>query len=371
MRFDPLKQQAEQIKRHVNIVDVVRADLGGAIKAKGHEYHACCPFHEEKTPSFTVVPAKGYFHCFGCGAHGDAIEYYMRRMGVAFSEAVKALSNHYGLEQIKQNAIPRAAVIQDRQEDKTQAKKRAVDIYRSAVPALNSPVEEYLKARHIRTDLLAEGIFQQLRYAECDYYTQQGRGYQKLGTFPTMLAPLQNQEREITGVHMTYLAPDALSKADIKHPENGERLPAKKMRGVSFGSSIRLGKFSPVMAVSEGIENGLAFNSVYPDIPVWVAGSLGNMAGAGYGQGAAHPRFKNKKLPSVRFDHKKPGLVLPYGVKTLFLIVDNDMKDPESGKALVQRAAMKFRSKGVKVKMIVPELGCDLNDVLIKSGEKS
>ena len=47
------------------------------IKKAGKEYKACCPFHNEKTPSFTVSPDKGFYHCFGCGAHGDAIQFLM------------------------------------------------------------------------------------------------------------------------------------------------------------------------------------------------------------------------------------------------------------------------------------------------------
>ena len=57
----------------------------------------CCPFHGEKTPSFTVDPAKGLFHCFGCGAGGDVFSYVMKRDNLTFPEALKQLAGKYGI----------------------------------------------------------------------------------------------------------------------------------------------------------------------------------------------------------------------------------------------------------------------------------
>jgi len=81
-----------------------RSDLAGLIgrRAKlikrGREYTALCPFHNEKTPSFTVSPDKGFYHCFGCGAHGDAIGFLMQSEGLSFPESVERLAALAGLE---------------------------------------------------------------------------------------------------------------------------------------------------------------------------------------------------------------------------------------------------------------------------------
>jgi len=81
-----------------------RTDLAGLIgrRAKlikrGREYTALCPFHNEKTPSFTVSPDKGFYHCFGCGAHGDAIAFLMQSEGLSFPESVERLAGLAGLE---------------------------------------------------------------------------------------------------------------------------------------------------------------------------------------------------------------------------------------------------------------------------------
>ena len=64
----------------------------------GREFKACCPFHNEKTPSFTVNDDKGFYHCFGCGAHGDAIRFLTDQRGMAFMDAVKELAAKAGLD---------------------------------------------------------------------------------------------------------------------------------------------------------------------------------------------------------------------------------------------------------------------------------
>lgn len=73
-------------------VDIVALiDRYVPLTKSGTEYEACCPFHTEKTPSFKVVPAKGFYHCHGCGAHGDAIAFLMEYQGMSFHDAVAAL----------------------------------------------------------------------------------------------------------------------------------------------------------------------------------------------------------------------------------------------------------------------------------------
>jgi DNA primase len=64
----------------------------------GREWKACCPFHNEKTPSFTVNDDKGFYHCFGCGAHGDAIRFLTDNRGMQFMDAVKELAAKAGLD---------------------------------------------------------------------------------------------------------------------------------------------------------------------------------------------------------------------------------------------------------------------------------
>jgi DNA primase len=79
-----------------DVVEVIGKRI--QLKKAGREFKACCPFHDEKTPSFTVVPNKGFYHCFGCGAHGTAIGFLMEYEHMSFVEAVEALAGMLGVE---------------------------------------------------------------------------------------------------------------------------------------------------------------------------------------------------------------------------------------------------------------------------------
>ena len=74
--------------------------IGKTVKVQraGREFKACCPFHQEKTPSFTINDEKGFYHCFGCGAHGDAIRWMTDQRGMPFMDAVKELAQTAGMD---------------------------------------------------------------------------------------------------------------------------------------------------------------------------------------------------------------------------------------------------------------------------------
>ncbi len=80
----------------VDIVDIIQRFV--PLKKAGANYNACCPFHNEKTPSFTVSPTKQFYHCFGCGAHGDAIGFLMEYGGMGYVDAIKELAEGVGMK---------------------------------------------------------------------------------------------------------------------------------------------------------------------------------------------------------------------------------------------------------------------------------
>jgi DNA primase len=86
----------QDLLARIDIVDLV--DSYVPLKKAGANYSACCPFHNEKTPSFTVSPAKQFYHCFGCGAHGTAIGFVMEYQGIGFIDAVKELASRAGMQ---------------------------------------------------------------------------------------------------------------------------------------------------------------------------------------------------------------------------------------------------------------------------------
>ncbi|MFZ7187711.1 DNA primase [Avibacterium avium] len=86
----------DDVLARTDIVELINSRV--KLKKAGREYQACCPFHHEKTPSFTVSPKKQFYHCFGCHAHGNAISFLMEYEKLEFIEAVEELANHLGLE---------------------------------------------------------------------------------------------------------------------------------------------------------------------------------------------------------------------------------------------------------------------------------
>src|SRR6185503_17448328 len=86
----------QDLLHRVDVVDVV--DRCVKLKRAGTNFVACCPFHSEKTPSFTVSATKQFYHCFGCGAHGTAIGFLMEYSGLNFPDAVKDLAQTVGMK---------------------------------------------------------------------------------------------------------------------------------------------------------------------------------------------------------------------------------------------------------------------------------
>ncbi len=90
-----LQKFCDELRAKISVADVVGAKV--KLVRKGREYTGLCPFHNEKTPSFTVNEAKGFYHCFGCGAHGDIIKFEMEANGLPFLDAVEKLAYKAGL----------------------------------------------------------------------------------------------------------------------------------------------------------------------------------------------------------------------------------------------------------------------------------
>jgi DNA primase len=125
----------------VDIVDVI--DRRVSLKKAGQNYQACCPFHSEKTPSFTVSPTKQFYHCFGCGAHGTALGFLMEYEHMSFPDAVAALAQDVGLP------LPESAQEPDRPRPPPalwDALEQAAQLYRQQLKKSPHAIE-YLKKR--------------------------------------------------------------------------------------------------------------------------------------------------------------------------------------------------------------------------------
>jgi DNA primase len=98
------QETIDRIQQSVDIAEVIGDFV--QLKKKGQYMMACCPFHNEKTPSFTVTPSKGIYKCFGCGKAGDSIQFIMDIEGLNYLEAMKYLAKKYGIELKEEQQSP-------------------------------------------------------------------------------------------------------------------------------------------------------------------------------------------------------------------------------------------------------------------------
>ncbi len=132
----------------VDIVEVVGRHV--ELRRSGANFAGLCPFHAEKSPSFTVAPSKQFYHCFGCGAHGDAIRFLMEHSGMTFMDAVGELAQQTGMTVPEDRSSPqereRAADLRERQATLSDVLSRTSDHYRLQLKASSRAIA-YLKGR--------------------------------------------------------------------------------------------------------------------------------------------------------------------------------------------------------------------------------
>jgi DNA primase len=143
----------QDLLNRVDIVEVVSRYV--RLKKGGANYLGLCPFHGEKTPSFTVSPTKQFYHCFGCGAHGNAIGFLMSYAGLGYVEAVKDLAASAGMQ--VPEAAPRTREEAERRErasDLGATMERALEFYRAELKKSPRAIE-YLKGRGLTGEVAA------------------------------------------------------------------------------------------------------------------------------------------------------------------------------------------------------------------------
>ena len=142
----------QDLLNRVDIVDVIERYV--PLKRAGANYVACCPFHGEKTPSFTVSQTKQFYHCFGCGAHGTAIGFMIEYAGVGFIDAVKDLAQNAGMQvpEIK-NERPRGKT--EEGDDLYEVLLKTAQYYRQQLKDAPRAIE-YLKKRGLSGEIAKE-----------------------------------------------------------------------------------------------------------------------------------------------------------------------------------------------------------------------
>ena len=139
----------DELVARTDIVEVIGSRV--QLKKAGREYKACCPFHDEKTPSFWVSVDKQFYHCFGCGAHGTVLGFLMEYDHLAFVEAVEDLAARAGLEVPREGGV--AAGPANPHDELFVAMERAALYFRQCLSG-DARARDYVKRRGLDADAL-------------------------------------------------------------------------------------------------------------------------------------------------------------------------------------------------------------------------
>lgn len=141
----------DELRARLSIVDVVSRRV--ALTKKGQNYWGCCPFHNEKTPSFSVNEEKGFYHCFGCGEHGDIISFVMKSNNMDFKSAITELAAQAGLKMPDYKPKDPAKVA--REESYVKITDRAATLYQQKLFSPDGAVAlEYIRRRGFSDDMI-------------------------------------------------------------------------------------------------------------------------------------------------------------------------------------------------------------------------
>lgn len=170
-------EKISEIKHSADILEIISDAV--TLKKAGRNYLGLCPFHSEKTPSFTVSPDKQMFYCFGCGEGGNVFTFVMKQEGISFPEAVRFLARRYGVVIVDQTMSPGLKKQVDERELLFQINHQAMEFYCHALldPKIGTPALSYLTRRGLPSSILADF---KLGYAQpgwdhlTNYFSQKG-----------------------------------------------------------------------------------------------------------------------------------------------------------------------------------------------------
>ncbi len=306
-----MKLDLEAIKR-ANPLPSVAARAGLKLTKAGAELKACCPFHQDRSPSFYVFADGLRWHCFGCGATGDVLDFVQRYYGLSLKDAAERL---YG-EDLPLIDAPKLLP------KKSSTLEYAQSVWNAAAAITGTPVERYLDRRRIG-GMSADVIRYAMLKPPKDSGIEEACGAAKL---PAMLALVVGYDGKPIGLQRTYLTPDGDKAASTDRK-------VKFSLGSIRGGAIRLGPIlHDGLALTEGVEDALSLMAM---------GAASAWAAAG----------------SCMLD----GMILPDAVRSVVIGGDAD----EAGRIAAEKAATAFYQGGREVRIIYPTEGFkDFNDEL-------
>lgn len=306
-------RMAEDARNRHNLSDIIGRHT--ELKRAGRELVGICLFHSEKSPSMRVNDAKGFYHCFGCGSHGDAIRFVMDYEGRSFMEALRWLGDA-DLPIVAPEDRIRAAA-----EDAAASARSVADageLWERCVDPVGTPAQIYALSRGITAPLPMSIRFGMVPAGK----TKAGEWRDDL---PAMVGGCFNEGGDLVAIQRIFLRNGGRAKAQMQRP----KLSLGRVRG----SALRLGPVAAEIILCEGPEDGLTLMQELPGASVWVALGTGLM-------------------PFVEF---------PADVRSVVLAGDNN----DAGRMAIAKAGEALALRGVATKTMFPDPAfSDFNDQL-------
>ncbi len=143
----------EKLKENAVLSEIIQKYI--PLKRKGHEYHACCPFHKEKTPSFTINDDKAFYHCFGCGAHGTVFDFIIHMENLNFPESIKYVADLQGVALPQIDETPQDREKQNQEQRLLILNEDACKFFEANLHgSYGSQAQKYLENRGIKPDTI-------------------------------------------------------------------------------------------------------------------------------------------------------------------------------------------------------------------------
>lgn len=295
-----------------NPLSAIASRAGVKLQRAGNEWKACCPFHADRTPSFTIYSGDRRAHCFGCGWGGDVLDFVQAAYRVSLIEAVRMLDSE-ALGPITTPAAPA--------KPKADLSALVARIWRDAKPIEGTPAERYLRNRAITMELP-----DCLRFARLVPPAIDGNGLvaaNGTGPLPALVALVTGPDGAIAGLQRTYLTEDG-RKAAVTPTEADRKPKVKYSLGTVRGGAIRLGPAAPSILIAEGLEDSLSLAQALGR-PVWAAAGTSNL----------------------------PHIALPDVVRAIVIGADGDA----AGEAAALKAAEAYTATGRAVRILRPSKG--------------
>lgn len=304
----------DEIERARRRFDIIAAEV--PLRRVGREMSGLCPFHSEKSPSFYVAPDKGFYHCFGCGAHGSVIDYLMRTRNLDFPNAVHEINGTTPRQGREPVPLPPT-----REPSKSGGSQVYVNgiLHESAPVAPGTAAYLYLQTRGLITNLNrapTEAALAALRAHPALDCVEAGL------PMPALVAPITSSEG-VTAVQRIWVQ-DRVEYFGGTGPKDS-RAPLKvrkKTLGQMLDGAVRMGAPRDRLGLAEGVETAIAAALLNRGMPVWAS------CGA-------------SRLGSV---------AIPEGVTTIRLYGDNG----DTGLELAHRAAQAYHRQGYRVEIRFP-----------------